>query len=223
MARLRCRSRVERLLVPAYLYFFNLLYPMRRANDPADPLAAAAGGCVLVDAAALQDAGGIERIAGRIIDDIALAGLVKRGGRRIRLALADTSVRSLRPYDDDGTVWRGDLWRMVRRSAFTQLGHSLALLAATLTMLAWVFLLPVLALPLAALVAAAGNPGPAAVLGAAAAGAGAAMACSYLPALRYFSLPAWRVVTLPWVALQFGCMTVDSALAARRGRASGWR
>ncbi len=223
MARLRCRSAAERLLMPAYLYFFNLLYPMPRANDPDDRLAAAAGGCVLVDAAALRDAGGLARIGGCLIDDIALARLIKTGGRRIRLALAERSVRSLRVYDDeDAPVWGGDVWRMVRRSAFEQLRHSWPLLALTLVLLAAVFVLPVLLLPMAAVVGVSGNA-PGAALAIAGAFGTLAMACSYLPALRYFELPAWRVVTLPWAALLFGCMTLDSALSSRRQRASGWR
>ena len=160
-----------------------------------------------------------------MIDDAhALAALLKAGGRRIRLALADGTVRSLRAYDDaDAGAWRGDIWRMVRRSAFTQLGRSWTLLVLTLLMLVCVFLLPVLMLPAAAMAWLAGDASAALPLGVAGVAGCAAMAGSYRPALRYFSLPMWRVLTLPWAALLFGCMTLDSALVARRGRASGWR
>ena len=229
MARLRCRSAAERLLIPAYLYFFNLLYPMARANDPGDRLAAAAGGCVLVRAENLRAAGGMAAIGERIIDDIALARLLKRDGARIRLALADGSVRSLRIYDEDPQgrdtgCWRGDIWQMVRRSAFTQLRHSRALLAAALLMLSVLFVLPPL-LPALALTSWLYGAQGIVVITLVAGGAtsGLAMAASYLPVLRYFGLPWWRVVTLPVAALLFGLMSVDSALPGSRAGVRDWR
>ena len=137
MARLRCVSTAERLLIPPFVLFFFLLYPMRWANRPGGRVAAAAGGCVLVRAAALERAGGLRAIRGALIDDLALAAAVKRSGGAIRLALSRGGVASLRPYADVGAVWR-----MVRRSAFTQLRRSWALLAAVTAVLALMFLAP---------------------------------------------------------------------------------
>lgn len=230
MARLRCRSRAERLLVPAYIYFFNLLYPMRRANAPRDRLAAAAGGCVLLRTAKLRACGAFSAIRDRIIDDIALARLVKRAGGRTRLALSREQVWSTRVYDEgpDGEstpLWRGDLWRMVRRSAFTELRHSWALLALCLGLLALCFLGPALVLlagvgrsALAARVSVGGG-----VWIAAGAIASGLMAWTYAPVLGFFGLARWRVLTLPWVAVLYGAMTLDSAWQHLRGRGVRWR
>ena len=229
MAALRCKSRAERLLIPAYVYFFNLLYPMRRANDPHDRLAAAAGGCVLVAREALQRAGGFTAISDRIIDDIALARLVKGHGGHIRLALSRREVSSVRVYDEDAAgrstaLLRGDVWRMVRRSAFTELGHSWARLVLCMLLLTLVFLAPPLLLAAGLLAVMGGAPGlHAGAMLVAGAGACIAMGLSYLPALRLFGLPAWRVLTLPWVALLFALMTLDSAFLHRRAAATEWR
>ena len=117
MARLHCASAWERLLIPAFVFFFQMLYPFRRVNDPARATAAAAGGCMLVRRAALAAAGGLDAIAGELIDDCALARALKPGGP-IWLGLA-TESRSVRPY-----AGLGDIWDMVARSAYTQLRHS---------------------------------------------------------------------------------------------------
>ena len=137
MARLRCRSRAERLLIPPFVLFFFLLYPMRWANRPGGPVAAAAGGSVLVRAEALRRAGGLAAIRGELIDDLALARAVKGTGGTARLALSRGRVTSVRPYRDVAAVWR-----MVRRSAFTQLRRSWALLAAVTAALALMFATP---------------------------------------------------------------------------------
>ena len=126
MARLRCHSPAERLLIPPFVYFFNLLYPMRRVNDPRSRVAAAAGGCVLVRRDALERAGGFAAIRDRVIDDVSLARAVKpHGADPPRPSAAPTSM-SLRAHD------LGGVWRMVRRTAFTELRHSWALLALTI-------------------------------------------------------------------------------------------
>ncbi|HZE97050.1 MAG TPA: glycosyltransferase, partial [Planctomycetota bacterium] len=119
MARLHCESRAERLLIPAFVWFFNLLYPMRRVNDDRDRVAAAAGGCVLLKREALEKAGGFDSIRGEIIDDVALARRVKGAGAASRLSLSRADVRSLREYPTLGPIWR-----MVRRTAFTELRRS---------------------------------------------------------------------------------------------------
>jgi hopene-associated glycosyltransferase HpnB len=206
MARLRCRSRAERLLIPPFLLFFNLLYPMRRVNDPASRVAGAAGGCVLLRRDALERAGGFAAIRDRVIDDVSLARAIKRTGERIRLSVSRSDVESLREHDLRG------VWHMVRRTAFTELRHSWALLAATVALLVLLFPLP------PALLAVGAANGATTTL-AAAAGAWAAMTAAYLPTVRYFGLsPAWTM-TLPLAGCLYGAMTIDSA---RRGRRSGW-
>jgi hopene-associated glycosyltransferase HpnB len=206
MARLRCASRAERLLIPAFVLFFFLLYPMRWANRPGGRLAAAAGGCVLVRAGALRRAGGLRAVRGALIDDLALARAVKGAGGTTRLALSRGAVASLRPYPDVGAVWR-----MVRRSAFTQLRRSWALLAAVVAGLLLLFAVPPACVVAGIAGAAAGAGGWALPLGAGAA-AWAVMAALALPAVRAFGLvPAWAL-TLPLAGVLYAGMTVDSAL-----------
>jgi hypothetical protein len=118
MARLRVRTGWERLVVPPFVYFSAMLFPFRWSNAPGARTAAAAGGCSLVRRAALDRAGGLDAIRAGVIDDVALAGLLKRSGSRIFLGLADQQ-ESIRPYDG-----LGPLWRMVARSAYVQLRHS---------------------------------------------------------------------------------------------------
>lgn len=209
MARLRTAGGWERLIIPAFVYFFAELYPFRRVNHPGRRTAAAAGGCVLVRTSALLRAGGVAAVRGAVIDDVSLAGALKRTGSRLWLGLADDVV-STRPYPR-----LADLWDMVARSAFTQLRYSTPLLAATVVALAVTFLGP-----LAALAGGAVTADPLA------AGAGTAatviMVATYLPMIRYYRLPAWRCCTLPAVACLYGAMTVGSALRHWRGRAS-WK
>ena len=128
MVRLRCASFWERLLIPPFVFFFQKLYPFPAVNDPGSPVAAAAGGCILVRRQALRAAGGIEAIRGELIDDVALARAVadRPGGGRIWLGLGD-ATRSLRRY-----AGLGDVWDMVARTADTQLRHSSLLLVCTL-------------------------------------------------------------------------------------------
>jgi hopene-associated glycosyltransferase HpnB len=216
MARLRCSTPGERLLIPPFLLFFNLMYPMRLVNRPGRT-AAAAGGCVLLRRDALEDIGGLAAIRGAIIDDLALAGRVKRGlGRRIRLELSEGRVRSVRGYPGAGGVWR-----MVRRSAFAQLRRSWALLVGTLAGLLLLFALPPAEVVLGALAVARGDAlAPAVAVLAEGAVAWGAMAVVSGPVARYFGLRrTWRW-TLPAAGVLYGAMTLDSAL---RGRQTGWR
>ena len=218
MARLRCRSRAERLLVPPFVLFFNLLDPMRRVNRPRGP-AAAAGGCVLVRRRALAQVGGFAAIRGALIDDLALARRVKGLGRPIRLTLSRGAVRSVRAYGG-----MGPLWTMVRRSAFTQLRGSWALLAGVLLALVLLFAVPVAALVggIALILADAGSAAGW-WLAAAGAVAWALMAVAATPSARFFGLgPAWRW-TLPAAGLLYAAMTLDSALRGPRPGAGGWR
>ncbi len=222
MALLRRETGWERWIVPAFVYFFAQLYPFRRVGRPRARTAAAAGGCMLVRCEMLAAAGGLERIAGARIDDVALARLLKRGPVRARCWLGfTTSVHSRRPY-------RGlcGLWDMVARSAYTQLRYSPALLAGTVAGLCWLYLLPPVA-TLGGLAAAAarGHPAGPAVWWCAGAGlAGwALMTLSYLPVLRLYRLSPLRAPCLPVIALLYTAMTVDSARRHRMGRGGEWK
>jgi hopene-associated glycosyltransferase HpnB len=210
MARLRVRSAWERLVVPAFVYFFALLYPFRWSNRPGTRTAAAAGGCGLVRRAALERAGGLARIRGAVIDDVALARVLKRSGARTFLGLADR-VDSIRPYPDLST-----LWRMVSRSAYAQLRHSAALLAGTVLGLALIFLVPLVSIVVGAVT----GDVPALVLGAA---TWLLMAGTYLPMLRYYGQPWPAAFALPFTATLYLAMTVDSAVQHYRGRGAAWK
>jgi hopene-associated glycosyltransferase HpnB len=210
MARLRVRTGWERLIVPAFVYFFALLYPFRWANQPGTRTAAAAGGCSLVRRAALQRAGGLSAIRDAVIDDVPLARLLKGRGSRTFLGLADL-VDSVRPYHDLAA-----LWRMVTRSAYAQLRHSVGLLAATVLGLALVFLVP----PVATVVGAVGADWPTTLAGAA---AWLLMAGTFAPMLRYYDQPIAAALLLPFTAGVYLAMTVDSAIRHYRGRGAAWK
>lgn len=211
MARLRCVSGPERLLIPPFVFFFNLLYPQRRVNDPGNPVAAAAGGCVLVRRDALERAGGLTAIRGELIDDVNLGKRVKALGEPIRLSVSRADVVSVREYGSIAAVWR-----MVRRTAFDELRYSWALLAGTLAALAVLFVAPPAGVAGAAAAAALGAPGWAsAAVGALALAAWAAATAAFVPATRYFALgPGWAL-TLPLAGVLFGGMTLDSAVRSK--------
>ncbi|MER6142516.1 glycosyltransferase [Streptomyces sparsogenes] len=210
MARLRVVTVWERLIVPAFVYFFAQLYPFRWVNRAGARTAAAAGGCVLLRREAAERARVPDAIRHAVIDDVALARAVKRSGGRIWLGLADR-VDSVRPYPR-----LGELWRMVSRSAYAQLRHNPLLLVATVAGLALVYLVPAAAL-CAGLVA--GRPG----LWAAGAGAWALMAATYVPMLRYYRQTLWLAPLLPVTALLYLLMTVDSAVRHHQGRGAAWK
>ena len=212
MATLRVHTAWERLIVPAFVYFFAMLYPFRWVNRPRSRVAAAAGGCSLVRRAALERAGGLAAVHGAVIDDVAIARVVKRAGGRIWLGLADAGqVASVRPYPQ-----LADLWQMVARSAYAQLRYSVLLLAGTLLGLGLVFLVPVAA-TVGGLVT-----GEWLV-----AGLGAAtyliMSATFVPMLRYYRQPAALALTLPFTATLYLAMTLDSARRHWLGRGASWK
>jgi len=205
MVKLRCESFAERAFIPAFIFFFQMLYPFAWVNDPARRTAAAAGGCMLVRREALTAAGGIEAIRGALIDDCALARALKPQGP-IRLSLTERA-QSIRRYP--GVE---DIRRMVARSAYTQLGYSPLLLAGTLAGMALVYLLPVLLVLF--------GHGPAQTLGLL---AWALMAVAFLPILRFYRLaPLWALL-LPLVALGYMVFTADSAYQYARKRGGLWK
>ena len=219
MALLRAEAGWERWIVPAFVYFFAMLYPFRRVGRPRSRTAAAAGGCMLVHRQTLAAAGGLERISGARIDDVALGQLLKRGPVRARCWLGwTTQVQSRRPYPR-----LAELWDMVARSAYTQLRYSPGLLAGTVAGLAWLYLLPPLA-GLGGLASVAAGAGPAGAGLAAAGLAGwALMTVTYLPVLRLYRLSPLRAPALPAIALLYTAMTVDSARRHRAGRGGAWK
>ncbi|MGW6708114.1 glycosyltransferase [Streptomyces sp. NPDC054956] len=210
MARLRAVGVWERLIVPAFVYFFAQLYPFRWINRPGTRTAAAAGGCVLLRTGAAVRAGVPESIRQAVIDDVSLARAVQRTGGRIWLGLAER-VDSVRPYSS-----LADLWRMVSRSAYAQLRHQPALLAGTVAGLVLVYLVPPAAL-LGGL--AAGRP----VVAWAGGSAWLLMAATYVPMLRYYRQPVALAPLLPLTALLYLLMTVDSAVQHYRGRGAAWK
>jgi hopene-associated glycosyltransferase HpnB len=209
MARLRCQTRWERLVVPAFVYFFAMLYPMRWVNRPGAHTAASAGGCVLVRSGALARAGGLEAIRGAVIDDVALARAVKASGGRVFLGLAD-GVESVRPYPS-----LASLWNMVARSAYAQLRHSALLLAGTGLGLAVVFLGP----PVSTVVGLVADP----VVAALGAVAWLVMAATFVPMLRYYRQPVVAALLLPFTAALYLAMTVDSARRDYQGHGAAWK
>jgi hopene-associated glycosyltransferase HpnB len=219
MALLRADSRWERLLVPAFVYFFAQLYPFRRVNRPGARTAAAAGGCMLVRRSALEAAGGLGAIRGARIDDVALGRLLKRsrGPARCWLGLT-TNVISVRPYPS-----LPGLWDMIARSAYTQLRYSPAVLAGTVAGLLWLYALPPAAAVAGLAWLAAGGPTAAGWLAVAGLAGWAIMTVSYLPMLRLYRLSPARAPFLPVVAMMYAAMTLDSARRYYAGRGGQWK
>ncbi|MDE2364271.1 MAG: glycosyltransferase [Hyphomicrobiales bacterium] len=205
MAQLGCDSRAERWLVPAFVYFFDMLYPFAWVNDPRRATAAAAGGCMLVERAALERVGGLESIRSALIDDCALGAALKKTGP-IFLGLTHR-VKSLRAYSR-----LADIRRMVVRSAYTELRHSPLRLAGAVLGMAATFLAP----PLLA-----GSAD--AATGLVALAAFALMVLSYRPMLRRYRLSAWRGLFLPVVAALYVAFTIESAFAHWRGKGGAWK
>jgi hopene-associated glycosyltransferase HpnB len=205
MVKLRCKSFAERLLVPAFIFFFQMLYPFAWANDPRRATAAAAGGCMLVRRDALREAGGLAAIRGALIDDCALAKLLKARGP-IWIGLTER-VHSIRAYPR-----LADIRRMVSRTAYAQLGYSPLLLAGTIAGLALVYLAPV-ALSIFA-------DGIAQFLGLF---VWLLMALAFRPTLRLYGLSAFWGLVLPAMAAIYMAFTLDSAYQHARGRGGMWK
>lgn len=213
MARLSCQSPAERALIPAFVYFFFLLYPHGWVARKDCRTAAAAGGCMLLRREALERIGGLEPTRGELIDDCALARAVKQQGAIWLGAAEDT--RSLRPYSG----WR-EIGGMIARTAFYQLRHSVLLLAATLAGMALTFLAPPLLVLAGVWTAGGGAPLWPAVLGGA---AWLLMAVSYWPTLRYYRCsPLWAPL-LPLIATFYLGATVYSAMQYWRGAGGQWK
>jgi hopene-associated glycosyltransferase HpnB len=210
MAELRCETFWERLLSPAFVFFFKLLYPFAWSNDATKGTAAAAGGCMLVRTEALRQIGGFAAIRGALIDDCTLAAALKRHRPPIWLGMTQ-SVRSLRAYET-----LGDFWGMVARSAFTQLRYSTLLLLLATALMVVTLLAPVAGVALGAV---AGEPLLVLLAGA----AWLALGAAYLPVVAFYRLPALWALTLPLAAALFLAMTWSSAVHYWRGRRATWK
>ena len=205
MVKLRCESLAERALIPAFVFFFQMLYPFRWVNRPEQRTAAAAGGCMLLRCDVLQAAGGIEAIRGALIDDCALARRMKERGP-IWLGLTELA-RSQRPY-----ARLRDLRRMVARTAYVQLRESPLLLAATVLGMGLTYLAP----PLLACF----GGGAARIFGIA---AWVLMALAYQPTLRFYRRSWMWGLALPGIASAYLLFTLDSAWQHWRGRGGMWK
>ncbi|PPD15565.1 MAG: glycosyl transferase family 2 [Methylobacterium sp.] len=205
MARLSVATPAEKALVPAFIYFFAKLYPFAWVSNPKSPVAAAAGGCMLVDWLALKRAGGLERIRTAIIDDCALGRLMKGQGS-VALALTDRAL-SLRVYSGIGPIRR-----MVVRSAYAELKHSPLRLVLAMLGLGLTYMVP----PALAVLA----DGLAGWIGL---GVTLAMMASFVPILRFYRLSPVLALTLPLIAIAYAAFTVESAIRHWRGRGGEWK
>jgi hopene-associated glycosyltransferase HpnB len=205
MVLLNCESVAERLLVPAFVYFFQMLYPFAKVNNPRSSVAAAAGGTVLIRRAALERIGGIAAIKDALIDDVALAKEVKRGGP-IFLAHSELAV-SIRRYPKFV-----DIWRMISRTAFTQLRYSPLMLLGTIAALTIVWLVPPWEVAF----------GSGWRFGCAAAACLFA-ALSYIPTLARYRRNKLGVLALPLIAVFYMAATTASALNYWRGKGASWK
>ena len=220
MALLRAETAWERVIVPAFVYFFAQLYPFKKVNNANSRTSAAAGGCMLIRAGALERTGRLEQIKGALIDDVALGTLLKKDGNRIWLGLT-ADIRSARPYPN-----LASLWHMIARSAYVQLRYNPALLAGTLIGLLLLYAVPpagVIAALIAAALGATGSAVAIAVTGIAGLLGWALMSASYAPMLRFYRLSPLRAPGLPLIAILYAAMTADSARRHYSGRAVAWR
>ena len=205
MVKLHCRTVWERLLIPAFVFFFFKLYPPRRVADPARRTAAAAGGVMLIRRETIDRIGGVDAIRDEIIDDCALARRVKAVGR-VWLATAESTV-SIREYGS----WRA-IWDMIARCAFAQLGYATPVLVGTVAGMALIYLAP----PLLLL----SGPTSARVLGVA---SWVGMSAAFVPVLRLYRCPVALAPLLPLAALFYTAATIGSAIQYWRGRGGNWK
>jgi hopene-associated glycosyltransferase HpnB len=217
MVRLRCESFWEKLLIPAFVFFFQKLNPFPWVNDPTKPTAAAAGGCILITREALTRIGGIEVVRDALIDDCALAQAVKSSrftlspsSAKIWLGLTD-STHSLRPYPSLSTIWD-----MIARTAFTQLNYSLGLLIVTVIGMILVYIVPPVCAIFGLLT---GNW----LVAIAALSTWLVMAYAYLPTIRFYGCSPALALCLPGIAFLYTLMTVDSAVRHWQKRGGTWK
>jgi hopene-associated glycosyltransferase HpnB len=196
----------EKLLMPAFVYFFKVLYPFRRVNSHRTKVAAAAGGCILAETRLLDQIGGFESIKSAVIDDCALSRRVKSEGLRIWLGLTH-GVNSVRCYEH-----LKEIWDMIARTAFAQLYYSVALLVLCSLVMVLVYQVPVV-------MVASSNV----LIRYLSLGSLAIMFLTYVPILRFYHRsPAWGF-GLPLIAALFLAMTWTSAIRYWRGERTRWK
>lgn len=206
MVQLSTATFWERLLLPAFIYFFKLLYPFRLANTRASRVAAAAGGCILIETRLLLEVGAFASFRNALIDDCMLARRVKDRGYRTWIGLTRSAI-SRRPHGG-----LGPLWRTVVRTAFTQLRYSYWWLLLCTILMGTAFVAPLF-----------GFLATSVWINGAAGFAYAAMAMSYLPALRFYGLPGYFALALPIIGGLYLLMTWHSAFRYSRGEHSRWK
>lgn len=210
MVKLRCQSFWEQLLIPAFVFLFQKLYPFRWVNNPKKSTAAAAGGCILIRRETLEKIGGLQIIRQALIDDCSLAKAVKSHQGKIWLGLSSLTY-SLRPYDSLETIWN-----MVARSAYTQLNYSPLLLVGSVLGMFIVYMLPILGIILGLII---GNlliiiTGLLISL---------LMAFAYFPMIAFYKCPLWLAFCLPIIAFLYTLMTLDSANRHWQGKGGAWK
>ncbi|BAB72733.1 glycosyltransferase [Anabaena sp. FACHB-709] len=220
MVKLRCESFWEKLLIPAFVFFFQKLYPFRWVNNPKNKMAAAAGGSILIRREVLEQIGGIQVIRQALIDDCTLAQVVKSGrlgdklnnaiARKIWLGLS-SSTRSLRPYESLQTIWA-----MVARTAYTQLNYSPWLLLGTVVGMTLIYLLP----PVATIIGVLMGDWRITLTGL---GVWLLMSLAYLPTIRFYKRSPLLAFSLPAIAFLYTLMTIDSAFRHWQGRGGAWK
>jgi hopene-associated glycosyltransferase HpnB len=210
MVKLRCESFWEKLLIPAFVFFFQKLYPFAWVNNPKKSIAAAAGGCVLIRRQTLEKIGGLKTISHALIDDCSLAKAVKSQGGRIWLGLSSLTI-SLRPYNSLETIWN-----MVARSAYTQISYSPLLLMGSVLGMVIVYILPVVGI----IIGLAINNVLISLLGLI---TWLLMSFAYLPIITFYQCPLWFAGCLPLIALLYTLMTVDSAYRHWQGKGGSWK
>lgn len=232
MVRLRCESFWEKLLIPAFVFFFQKLYPFRWVNNPNNPTAAAAGGSILIAREALERIGGIQVIRQALIDDCALADAVKQiGGRQSNSSFSPASPASPAPPASPGRIWLGlstltqslrpynslaTIWDMVARSAYTQLNYSPLLLLGTLVGMPLIYLVP----PMCVILGAVWSNWAIALTGLL---GWFLMTLAYYPTIRFYKCSVWFALSLPAIAFLYTLMTLDSALRHWQGRGGAWK
>ena len=218
MVKLRCDSFWEQFLIPAFVFFFEKLYPFSWVNNPKNKMAAAAGGCILIRRQILEEIGGIEVVKHALIEDCSLAAAVKAKLQEDRqnikqgiwLGLSEKTL-SLRPYENLDSIWN-----MVARTAYTQLNYSPLLLIGTLLGLTIVYLVAPIGLIMGLII----QNTVMTILGGI---TWLLMSISYLPTLKLYQCSLLWSLTLPLIGLLYGLMTLDSAWRHWRGKGGGWK
>lgn len=210
MVLLRCQSIWEKLLIPAFVFFFQKLYPFPWVNNPNKSMAAAAGGCILISNQALIEIGGLITFKDALIDDCSLAKAVKSQGNNIWLGLSETTI-SLRAYDNLKTIWD-----TIARTAFTQLNYSFLLLIGTILGMGIVYLVAPIGLIIGILTSnwlVVGITLFTWLL----------MTIAYLPTIRLYKLSIIWAFGLPAIAFLYTLMTIDSAIKYWQGQGGAWK